>query len=365
MGYARWRTETEALAEIQARVGPLPAAVRAELVQGGWLGDMLELDREVREEGLKDAVAQVRKWKRLGQSFFEGEPPRDEFIDEFIKEPKSRTKGEEPSSYEATIATLLAGEASSEEVVQKFRQEVLGDQWLALDQVEGWVNRMSREKIAPDAIGPIVVAVPTRGDAISQPLPSGSGRNRVLEYAVPGKAEQRWIPTSGSRVLEGLADLADDLADRYPWSPAQATVFVLTGVPPLTPRIRSAFRPPSAPALGATARILLTIDPSASPEEVEASYRSTRRRYTKRRRHRPLERKALLLAQVAATKTPDNTWKELMLEWNREHPEWPYTAEKNFAKDCARDRRRLLNPLGWASVSDALSNVPIEDRADG
>jgi hypothetical protein len=54
-----------------------------------------------------------------------------------------------------------------------------------------------------------------------------------------------------------------------------------------------------------------------------------------------------------------------MLEWNREHPEWPYTAEKNFAKDCARDRRRLLNPLGWASVSDALSNVPIEDRADG
>jgi hypothetical protein len=162
-------------------------------------------------------------------------------------------------------------------------------------------------------------------------------------------AVQAW---SGG-ILEGLLVLGERLAQRFAWSAMQATTFVLTGevpaLPLIKPRIEASRRWPCC------TRIILEIDPSATPELVEARYREIRLGLFTRR-VRALNPKNLGLAAFAAQRPPDETWPSQMKAWNSQRAERSYTRVNVFKRDCLQAQRRLLTlgePTGSRSARSA------------
>ena len=163
---------------------------------------------------------------------------------------------------------------------------------------------------------------------------------RYVIYAVPGGGGLRSVETRVGGVLERLWVLSDDLEQTFHWSPAQATTYVLTGIPPVIETMASYVdRRNAVPALS---RITITADPALSPHEVAEQYRQLRQAFIGAR-HRDLSGKHLALAAFLARRPKANLkWAELMAEWNGEHPDWVYTQPTNFGRDCAQATRRLL-----------------------
>jgi hypothetical protein len=155
---------------------------------------------------------------------------------------------------------LIAIEAASHFGVEDFRRDLLDDKLLAPGQVADWIDAQA----ASD--GPrtrYVIGIPILGGSSVPPLFSQT-EVRVVGYSeenvefVGDDGRYRNVPVARGGVLERLRQLADLLARTYPWQPAQASTFVLTGATPVVRALRR-----TMPRLDDTDRRLITfeIDP--------------------------------------------------------------------------------------------------------
>jgi len=259
----------------------------------------------------------------------------------------------------------VAEEAAQDMEVQAFRKKVLGGQYLPSHKVTNWLQEKAREDepatwwvkdypIPSDQLVHHIIAITTsEGDTqhklelhIPQP-PLALGMNvplsecltfRFLFYREPDSDEIREIPTAMNGTLEALRQLSERLAKEYAWTAADATLFVLTNHPPEIRPLTSTSQPKQLPALS---RIVLTIDPALSPQEVAEHYRQLRQEIMPAR-HRDLSEKHLQLAAFSGTHPRLGTWQQKMVEWNSNHPDWKYKEASNFAHDCLQARRRVL-----------------------
>jgi hypothetical protein len=83
-------------------------------------------------------------------------------------------------------------------------------------------------------------------------------------------------PTHRGGVLEHLRQISERLARYYGWEPADAAVCVLSAAAPLVQAIRGEVQLKFP--MAARSKIVLTIDATATPNEVAAAYAHVRRR---------------------------------------------------------------------------------------
>src|SRR6266487_1574239 len=148
---------------------------------------------------------------------------------------------------------------------------------------------------------------------------------RFLFYREPGSDDIKEIPTTFNGISEDLRQLSERLANEYGWTEADATLFVLTNHPPEIRPLTSTSQSRQLPALS---RIVLTIDPALSPQEVAEHYRQLRQEILLAR-HRDLSEKHLQLAVFSVTQPKQGTWQQKMDKWNSDHPDWKYKEASN------------------------------------
>ena len=236
---------------------------------------------------------------------------------------------------------------------------------ISLAKVSNWLQEKAREDepatwwlkdypIPSDQLAYHIIAI-TTSEGVTQhklelhipPPPLALGMNvplsecltfRFLFYREPDSDEIREIPTAINGILEDLRQLSERLAEEYAWTAADATLFVLTNTPPEIRPLTSVSQSRQLPALS---RIVLTIDPALSPQEVAEHYRQLRQEIMPAR-HRDLSEKHLQLAAFSGTHPRLGTWQQKMVKWNSDHPDWKYKEASNFAHDCLQARRRVL-----------------------
>ncbi len=167
--------------------------------------------------------------------------------------------------------------------------------------------------------------------------------HRFLRVGFPGESHERVLPVREGTMLFTLQHLAATLSSTLGvWTEAQATLFVLTGIPPLISALTADVTPHTQfPNL---TRLTLHIDPTLSPREVADRYRDLRR-YLVGEHHREITDKHAQLALFAVTTSQKLSLATRMGAWNEAHPAWAYTRESNFSRDMLQAQRRLLGAV--------------------
>lgn len=264
-----------------------------------------------------------------------------------------------PDDRLVVLSDLLSQRAAQEAGVLSFRADVLNGSLLAWEDVETWIKEQ-REKDGPFTWY-LEVAVPDgyllrQGKTgfilteppltVSQEAAGWGVYPRYLAFRIPGHPWRRQIPTRLGGVLDVLRTLTEQLANKYSWQSADATVFVLTGLPVRISkgRITKNLRFPHT----MTSRLTIEVDPRVSPREVLAIYRKHRREILGGA-YKPMDRKHLELARFHEAQKK-GTWRERMAEWNSSRPsEWHYIGTdshpdpwRNFRRDCIQAWSRLF-----------------------
>ena len=149
------------------------------------------------------------------------------------------------------------------------------------------------------------------------------------------------VATCAGEPLEDLRRVSEAIAAFVRCVPARATSYVLTGDLPLLAGVQPAveWHAPYA----TRSRIILTIDPTCTPQEVAAAYRAYRGARFGRVRH--LSLKHCRLAVFAATH-PDLAPAACMAAWNRKAAAAErYRRLATFNRDC-RDAQLRLTEFG-------------------
>jgi hypothetical protein len=252
------------------------------------------------------------------------------------------------------LSRLVAEAAAQDEDVVRFRQKHLDDQLLEWADVEAWLQ--SKKKAEGPITKDLTITLPADVDLTSPPtmedlLPymrRGTGRKlsvRVLDYAIKNEQWVHRMSVSAGGCLDRLRLLSEELARGYGWVPAQATVFVLTGIPAVVPSVRvrtSEFQRRGIDTAWAN-RIVLDLDPACTPEEVSSAFQAARQQQGIGN-PRSLSVKHMRLAAFACAEHVGKPWLERFELWNREFPHWPYTSQSNFRRDAIQAQYRLLYP---------------------
>ena len=243
--------------------------------------------------------ARLRSWRRSLRAGPSRTPARsDPFVSEL---------GEEPM---AARSLLLARQAEEDPAVRAFRDEVLSDALLRLEEVPGWMASMA---MAGEPTG-------------------------ALDYVGPDGGARRPISAAGD--LERLRELAVVVAARAGWSPGEAATFVLTGLAPRVEAIRSSVT--GGYPTGANTRVVLEVDPATDPREVLRRYRRLRGRLVPPRPWTPDARSLSLAAFWAEHREAEMDG--LFETWNRTHPTMSFHDRHRFERELTLARRRLLDP---------------------
>ena len=273
------------------------------------------------------------------------------------------------------VEVMIAQEAASDGYVEDFRSKRLNNALLTAENLEGWIrqqieadgppNQWVRVQVPPEhqvreeEMGSLPNGPRIVGHFVDPPFivryADGPAEMELLAYSTPPDWEPRTAPVAVGGVLWELRRASNWLAYRYGWTPAQATVFVLTNLfpdlPPVTERIHR--RSPSV-----LDRITLTVDPVLSPREVAEQYARVRERVVGPR-HRELSQKHLKLALFTAGPLAKaaKTWAERMALWNTyvaKPSEWDYTNWRMFARDYDQARKRLLDAFPRRSAAQPM-----------
>lgn len=146
--------------------------------------------------------------------------------------------------------------------------------------------------------------------------------------------------------MEKLADFCESIAHSYRWSNEDALAFLLLGT---KPRIQGNFSfkmkwYPSrvAPALD---RIVMEIDPAASPKDVRDAFARERAKRTPHHRRLSPKHQALALFVGSEDFNSADLWLDRMAIWNAREstePGWSYSNVSVFQRDALVARRRIL-----------------------
>lgn len=260
------------------------------------------------------------------------------------------------------ISDAIADLAAQADEVAAFREDEMAGGLLAWDAVADWIKAAAQADGPPGgylqvpyagdvkiewATGRLPVPYPVPPIEVSERHPAHGVTRPSLAYALPGDGAVRRIYVSPGGRLDRLKHLSDKLSGDFNWQPAQATIFVLTGIPPAYSRA-SAVVQHYAGRDRHTARIILDVHPSTPPPEVMALYRDARREFMTPfggpKRRRPMAEKSLALAAFAR-EDARGTWEERMQRWNAARPKWAYTDARNFHRDVTRITRWLQEAL--------------------
>ena len=260
-----------------------------------------------------------------------------------------RSRGETrigPDRRAEALARIFAADASRLDEVKWFRQRRLRGHLLELASVAGWILRRRRPGAAQ-----VLVSVPDGAGAAPLPthlLPRHVG---TLSYLTGEDPFPRAVILPGAGTLVELKTIASRLAMRYSWAEAEASTFVLTGIPPALPLVRAVidWRSPWR----AATTISLEVHPSTTPAALAGAYRQVRAEVLGRgRRYRAVsESYRADLAAVCAKNNDGRPWAEMMKSWNRHDPSHRYRDVRRFTRD-ARETYEIIagEPLEWAGA---------------
>lgn len=270
-----------------------------------------------------------------------------------------QTYTEPPDERLMYSSKILAWDASQEQSVIDFRQEVLGGKLLFPDQVGPWIEDLAaREK--GDGIRYITVKLPkgvkpelTPTEWLLKPplvieREKWLGQERdMLSYGVYSITDKKWVPSvipvPEGGTLERLFNLSKYLRSKYSWGEAETTIFIMTGlIPPL-------LLAQSTPKWRRYAPITVTMELSLhlSPKKVAAIYGRVKKKvfslyYPRHKRDRPMSKKHLELA-VFYHQHRGKKGMEMMSLWNEEHEGYEYGTLTNFLRDAKHAHDRLVN----------------------
>jgi len=250
------------------------------------------------------------------------------------------------------LSDLMGEDAARDPSVISFRERHLPGELIKQDEVGTWLSSKSVDDGEPTTYlkvplpdghelrwdGPRLYADPPLTLSVSSPATGWS--SEFVRYQLPGDEGERSLPVRQGGVLDTLRMLSESLSGRYAWQKAQATVFALTGNPPLLSSLRGGGHlRPSQPI---SSRITMEIDPTLIPEEVVKGYKKLRDRWIKGR-YRSMSEKHLRLAEFYRG-DKDVSWSTLMRQWNEKQGEktWIYREPQNFARDCKSAWGRLM-----------------------
>ena len=187
------------------------------------------------------------------------------------------------------LSVFYALEAAEDVSVQWFRENVLGGRLLSLEEVAPWVEaRWHAEETMrfaqvpyPPGVEPQESTTP-EDKVVLEPAPPATWStdhgvgwlHRRLYYPSPDGTQNRSVPT-GEGVLNDLRRVGERLTKRYGWQADAATVFVLTGMVPVTSTIRIEITQDMIDP--ERSRITLTVNPTMKPEQVAAVYAKERK----------------------------------------------------------------------------------------
>lgn len=238
---------------------------------------------------------------------------------------------------QAALGAIYAHEADQDRDVKRLRS-LVGQVTEA--QVLGWVAATHYASLNLTAYASPQDEV----NALARAYNAGQGMEMERLSYLDGK--QSRLVTVVDPSLVKLARLARRLSERWFFSEAASTNFVLTG------RIPSVWRYKGEQKLklvtgNPLSRIVLELDPDMSPVEVAQVYRMVRGAVKgKRARVRPISERTAVLAGWVVNRPEEETWRARRQAWNRKYPEWGCESDTNFARDARAAVRRLVNP-GW------------------
>jgi hypothetical protein len=291
------------------------------------------------------------------------------------------------------LAAIYAAWAAENSGVQWFRQHSLrradpdammawiqggpqpGYELLAEDDVAGWVLAQYRSASATgDGADKLKELISTWKPGTESPVVH-------LEYVDGDMLRKLTVPRRGT--LGDLEKLSVELAKKYRWHPAFATLFVLTGAEPLVSTFSASAEVRYGIDNAATTRVTLSLDPFLSIDRVTEIYAEVRRRLEPEPARRAQSLRAYRLAQhvgphvmqySATSAVPGRrgrprktdppggivwyidpirgqTWSSLRQSWNQKYPDqgedgtsWKYSELSNFTKEAQEVLLRLLDP---------------------
>ena len=136
-----------------------------------------------------------------------------------------------------------------------------------------------------------------------------------------------------------VGNLGKALEDRYRWNAGHGALWLLTGELPEIEMFRVEVNPRSAwPRAG---RIVMTLDPSLTPAEVQQLYQAAREGLTAQKKIRPVEPKNLAVLECALDH-PTLSARELWRYWNATMGHIKtYSTQRNLDRDIKATADRL------------------------
>jgi hypothetical protein len=226
--------------------------------------------------------------------------------------------------------------------VKQFRRVVLHDHLLHPRRARSWLTRKlaaeSDERGLPSRYRALVsVPVDTLLPVFSIP---------VIELRDPVNGRDYWAQVASGTDTDWLRRISEGRAVDMGWTKAEATLWVITGVPPAMEMIRTVFHPAPRDSLFGE-RIEMTIEPGTPPRDVMNAYNEVRSAIAGRR-VRLQSPKHLRLAMFADQRPEGETWRESMRRWNEIHPRSRYSRVSNFWRDAVHAHRRFLEQRPFA-----------------
>ena len=297
---------------------PTHAALWDYALENGWVGDVR--DEMTSGRSLSQAVGSLKQRCRGAEHLVSEmtRPPRPE--------PSEARIG--PNLRAEALARILAADASRLPEVKGFRGRRLRGRLVELSSVAGWILRRRRTGAAQ-----VFVTVPADAEAAHPPAADRPPHVLTLSYLTAEDLFPRVVILPGAGTLVELKAIASRLVLRYPWTEAEATTFVLTGIPPALPLLRATIYHRSPWAAAAT--ISLEVYPSVSPSALARAYRGVRAEVLgPRRRHREVgEPFRADLAAFCAENNDGRSWSEMMRAWNRHDPPHRFRDVRRFTRD--------------------------------
>lgn len=257
----------------------------------------------------------------------------------------------------ALLSFYLSRFAETLGFVKEFRSDVLQGKLLPVERVDEWIKKnWTKEGWSIWA----QIALPKRlsqeGEAIwdqdrqtfrtksVMAIESFKYNPGVLEveyrwlHYLPSGRPSEMVMTAADGILERLRICSERLAEIAKISPAEATMFILSGHPLRVPPCRQSvhYGPNDLAALN---RILLDVDPTLSPREVGGIYRQMRSLLFKGR-YRAMSEKHIRLALFTLSRGSHEPLKVAMESWNKLNRRWRYKEETNFGRDRTAAVRR-------------------------
>jgi len=129
------------------------------------------------------------------------------------------------------------------------------------------------------------------------------------------------------------------------WDMRQALRFLLTGKAPMIEPIELVSGGLVGDSMwGNSGRVTISIELYSSLNTIVRAIKRLRR-MAQQRTKRPIEEKTLRQAELVSEsmfETEPLSQREYMRMWNEDYPEWAYTDERHFARDCKRAKASVL-----------------------